>query len=131
MPSGGRKTGLGRLGAGSVFRILLVFRNCRLSRYDHCGSRSQYDSHRRRPDTSSIPTLVIVYSAIASPAGSAAAVEVAHASQYESPVWIGNLFSSILMALLMIAYYMNPEVGALSLCNHYPNRVASLEGSAG
>ena len=60
------------------------------------------------PDTSSIPTLVILYSAIASLAGSAAAVEVAHASHYDSPVWIGTLaglFSSILMALLMIAYH--------------------------
>jgi hypothetical protein len=68
------------------------------------------------PDTSSIPTLVILYSAIASLAGSAAAVEVAHASQHTSPVWIGTLaglFSSILMALLMIAYYMNPETGEL------------------
>jgi len=32
------------------------------------------------PDTSSIPNLVILYSAISSLAGSAAAVEVAHAS---------------------------------------------------
>ena len=59
---------------------------------------------------------MILYSAIASLAGSAAAVEVAHASHYDSPVWIGTLaglFSSILMALLMIAYYMNPETGEL------------------
>jgi hypothetical protein len=66
------------------------------------------------PDTSSIPTLVIMYSAIASLAGSAAAVEVAHASHYDSPVWIGTLaglFSSILMALLMVAYYMDPKTG--------------------
>jgi hypothetical protein len=68
------------------------------------------------PDTSNIPTLVILYSAIASLAGSAAAVEVAHASNHNSPVWIGTLaglFSSILMALLMIAYYMNPQTGEL------------------
>jgi hypothetical protein len=69
------------------------------------------------PDTSSIPTLVILYSAIASLAGSAAAVEVAQASHNESPVWIGTLaglLSSILMALLMICYYMNPETGELT-----------------
>jgi uncharacterized BrkB/YihY/UPF0761 family membrane protein len=68
------------------------------------------------PDTSSIPTIVILYSAIASLAGSAAAVEVAHASHHDSPVWIGTLaglFSSILMALLMVAYYMDPRTGEL------------------
>jgi hypothetical protein len=64
------------------------------------------------PDASNIPGVVILYSAIASLAGSAAAVEVAHASHYDSPVWIGTLaglFSSILTALLMIAYFMTPE----------------------
>jgi len=68
------------------------------------------------PDTSKIPALVILYSVIASLAGSAAAVEVAHASHHESPVWVGTLaglFSCILMALLMIAYFMNPETGEL------------------
>ena len=68
------------------------------------------------PDTSKIPALVILYSVIASLAGSAAAVEVAHASHNESLVWVGSLaglFSCILMALLMIAYFMNPETGEL------------------
>ena len=68
------------------------------------------------PDISRIPNLVILYSLIASLAGSAAAVEVAHASHHDSPVWIGTLsglFSSVLTALLMIAYYMNPETGEL------------------
>ena len=68
------------------------------------------------PDTSSIPTLVILYAAIASLAGSAAAVEVAHASQLDSPVWIGTLaglFSSILTSLLIITYYINPETGEI------------------
>jgi hypothetical protein len=68
------------------------------------------------PDTSRIPTLVILYSAIASLAGGAAAVEVARASQLDSPVWIGTLaglFSSILTALLIIAYYMNPQTGEI------------------
>jgi len=66
------------------------------------------------PDTSRIPTLVFLYSAIASLAGGAAAVEVARASEHVSPVWIGTLaglFSSILTALLIIAYYMNPQTG--------------------
>lgn len=66
------------------------------------------------PDTSTIPTRVILYSAIASVAGGAAAVEVAHASQLDSAVWIGTLaglFSSILTALLIIAYFMKPETG--------------------
>jgi hypothetical protein len=61
------------------------------------------------------------FSAMASLAGSAAAVEVAHASHYDSPVWIGTLaglFSSILMALLMMAYYMNPETGELKSTKH-------------
>src|SRR5262245_65910897 len=66
------------------------------------------------PDTSRIPTLVFLYSAIASLAGGAAAVEVARASEHVSPVWIGTLaglFSSILTALLIIAYYTNPQTG--------------------
>jgi len=65
-----------------------------------------------RPDNSSIPVLVIVYSAVASLAGSAAAIEVAHASHVVAPVWIGTLaglFSGILMSLLMITYHMNPQ----------------------
>jgi hypothetical protein len=63
------------------------------------------------PDDSGTPTLVIVYSAIASLAGSAAAVEAATLSQLLSPVWLGTLaglFSSILLSLLMITYHTNP-----------------------
>jgi hypothetical protein len=58
-----------------------------------------------------IPLRVIVYSAIASLAGSAAAVQVAAVSEITSSALIGTfagLFSGILMALLMIAYDMNP-----------------------
>lgn len=57
------------------------------------------------------PTLVIVYSAIASLAGSSAAMEVAQQSEVSASVWIGTLaglFSAILMALLMITYHTNP-----------------------
>ena len=62
-------------------------------------------------DTSRTPTLVIVYSAIASLAGSSAAMEVAQQSEVSASVWIGTLaglFSAILMALLMITYHTNP-----------------------
>jgi len=64
------------------------------------------------PDESRTPLLVIVYAAIASLAGSGAAVEVARLSELAgSPVWIGTLaglFSSILLAMLMITYHTNP-----------------------
>jgi hypothetical protein len=58
------------------------------------------------------PTLVLVYSAIASLAGSSAAMEVARLSNLPtSPVWIGalaGLFSAILTAMLMITYHTHP-----------------------
>jgi len=63
-------------------------------------------------DESRVPVLVLVYSAIASLAGSAAADEIVRASQMSSAVWLGTLaglFSAILMAMLMITYHMNPE----------------------
>ena len=63
------------------------------------------------PDSSRTPTLVLVYSAVASLAGSSAAMEVAQQSEVLSPAWIGTLaglFSAVLMALLMITYYTNP-----------------------
>jgi hypothetical protein len=63
------------------------------------------------PDHSRTPLLVIVYSAVASLAGSAAALEVARLSEVLSPVWIGTLaglFSAILSAMLMITHYTNP-----------------------
>ena len=65
-------------------------------------------------DNSSIPVVVVVYAAIASIAGSAAAVEIDQASGLTSPVWIGTmagLLSGILMALLMITYHMHPHTG--------------------
>ena len=63
------------------------------------------------PDDSRTPMLVIVYSAVASLAGSSAAIEVARLSEVSSPVWIGTLaglFSSILLGMLMITYHTNP-----------------------
>ena len=64
------------------------------------------------PDDSRTPTLVMIYSAVASLAGSAAAVEVARRSDLAgSSVWIGalaGLFSAILLAMLMITYHTNP-----------------------
>lgn len=64
------------------------------------------------PDDSRTPMLVVVYSAVASLAGSAAALEVARRSDLaSSAVWIGTLaglFSGILLAMLMITYHTHP-----------------------
>jgi hypothetical protein len=63
------------------------------------------------PDSSRIPTLVLVYAVIASLAGSSAATEVAQQSDMTASVWVGTLaglFSSILMSMLMIAYFTHP-----------------------
>jgi tellurite resistance protein TehA-like permease len=63
------------------------------------------------PDDSRIPTMVLVFSAIASLAGSSASIEVARLSEVWSPVWLGTLaglFSCILLAMLMIVYYTTP-----------------------
>ncbi len=66
----------------------------------------------RDGDASRTPTLVLVYAAVASLAGSAAGMEVARLSGLEtSPVWIGTLaglFSVILMAMLLITYHAYP-----------------------
>ncbi len=63
-------------------------------------------------DEARTPLLVIVFAAIASLAGSSAALEVAQQSHLEdSSVWIGTLaglFSAILMAMLMIVYHTRP-----------------------
>jgi hypothetical protein len=63
------------------------------------------------PDSSRMPILVLVYSAVASLAGSSAATEVAQQSGVATSVWIGalaGLFSTVLMAMLMITYYTHP-----------------------
>jgi hypothetical protein len=66
------------------------------------------------PDDSKIPNLVLVYSAVASLGGSSLADEIVRIGGIDSPVWLGTLaglFSCILLAMLMITYYMNPETG--------------------
>jgi hypothetical protein len=66
------------------------------------------------PDDSKIPNLVLVYSAVASLGGSSLADEIARISGIGSGIWLGmlaGLFSCILLAMLMIIYYMNPETG--------------------
>jgi hypothetical protein len=63
------------------------------------------------PDSSRTPVLVLVYSAIASLAGSSAAMEVAQQSHVTASAWVGTLaglFSAILMAMLMITYHTQP-----------------------
>jgi uncharacterized membrane protein YfcA len=63
------------------------------------------------PDSSRIPTLVLIYAVVASLAGSSAATEVAQQSDVTASVWVGTLaglFSSILMAMLMITYFTHP-----------------------
>jgi hypothetical protein len=63
------------------------------------------------PKNSTLPGIVILYAVIASIAGCAGAVEIDQAAGLASPVWVGTLaglFSGILMALLMITYYMQP-----------------------
>ena len=63
------------------------------------------------PDDMRTPMLVILYAAVASLAGSTAAKEVADLSEATAAVWIGTLaglFSSILLAMLMITYHTAP-----------------------
>jgi uncharacterized membrane protein YbjE (DUF340 family) len=66
------------------------------------------------PDDARIPMVVIVFSIVASLAGSSAALEIAQHShdQMSCSVWIGalaGLFASILMAMLTIVYHLNPS----------------------
>jgi len=66
------------------------------------------------PDDSKIPNLVLVYSAVASLGGSSLADELVRLGGIDSSIWLGTLaglFSCILLAMLMITYYMNPETG--------------------
>ena len=66
------------------------------------------------PDDSKIPNLVLIYSAVASLGGSSLADEVVRISGLDSAVWLGmlaGLFSCILLAMLMVVYYTNPETG--------------------
>ena len=66
------------------------------------------------PDNSKIPNVVLVYSAVASLGGSSLADEVVRIGGINSSVWLGTLaglFSCILLAMLMVIYYTNPETG--------------------
>ena len=66
------------------------------------------------PDDSKIPNLVLVYSAVASLGGSSLADELVRLGGIDSPIWLGTLaglFSCILLAMLMITYYINPQTG--------------------
>jgi len=63
------------------------------------------------PDDSRTPVLVVVYAVIASLAGSLGAKEVLDNSELTAPVGVGalaGLFSSLLLAMLMIAYHTHP-----------------------
>ena len=60
------------------------------------------------PDEAAVPTIVLIYGAMASIAGSLAGLELAKLLHEPFPVWTGalaGLLSSILMALLMITYH--------------------------
>ena len=60
------------------------------------------------PDDAAVPTIVLIYGAMASIAGSLAGLELAKLLHEPFPVWTGalaGLLSSILMALLMITYH--------------------------
>lgn len=64
------------------------------------------------PDDFKIPMVIAVFAIIASIAGSLASKEVLDQIAEFNPVWIGTLAgltSAILMSLLMITYYMNPQ----------------------
>ncbi len=64
------------------------------------------------PDDSGIPAVVIVFSAVASIAGSLAAHEISENLLQFPPALLGafaGLLSSVLMIMLMVTYHMNPD----------------------
>ena len=64
------------------------------------------------PDDSGVPALVIVFSAVASIAGSLAAEEISEELLQFPPALLGafaGLLSSVLMIMLMVTYHMNPD----------------------
>jgi tellurite resistance protein TehA-like permease len=64
------------------------------------------------PDDSGIPAVVIVFSAVASIAGSLAAEEISEELLQFPPALLGafaGLLSSVLMIMLMVTYHMNPD----------------------
>lgn len=64
------------------------------------------------PDDSGIPAIIIVFSLVASVAGSLAAEEISDEILQFPPALLGafaGLLSSVLMAMLMVTYHMNPD----------------------
>ena len=64
------------------------------------------------PDDSGIPGVIIVFSAVASIAGSLAAEDISESVLQLSPAMVGafaGLLSGVLMVMLMVTYHMNPD----------------------
>ena len=64
------------------------------------------------PDDSGIPAIIIVFSLVASVAGSLAAEELSDEVLQFPPALLGafaGLLSSVLMVMLMVTYHMNPD----------------------
>jgi hypothetical protein len=64
------------------------------------------------PDDSGIPGLVVVFSLVASIAGSLAAEDIGESILRLSPAMLGafaGLISAVLMVMLMTTYHMNPD----------------------
>jgi hypothetical protein len=67
---------------------------------------------RSGPDDSGIPGLIVVFSVVASIAGSLAAEEISDELLQFPPGLLGafaGLLSSVLMIMLMVTYHMNPD----------------------
>jgi hypothetical protein len=64
------------------------------------------------PDDSGIPAIIVVFSLVASVAGSLAAEEISDELLQFPPALLGafaGLLSSVLMVMLMVTYHMNPD----------------------
>ena len=64
------------------------------------------------PDDSGIPAIIVVFSLVASVAGSLAAEELSDEILQFPPALLGafaGLLSSVLMVMLMVTYHMNPD----------------------
>jgi tellurite resistance protein TehA-like permease len=64
------------------------------------------------PDDSGIPAIIVVFSLVASVAGSLAAEELSDEVLQFPPALLGafaGLLSSVLMVMLMVTYHMNPD----------------------
>ncbi len=64
------------------------------------------------PNDSGIPSLIVVFAAVASVAGSLAAEDISESLLHLSPAMVGafvGLISSVLMVMLMVAYHMNSD----------------------